>query len=258
MGRSFKTKDAEDLIERQWKIKQYLSYVATIPEKYYAELKAAIDEAVMEEVIKVLCEVPVEEMGIAQHGFQLGALIDKGFHTAADVAAMDAEELASTCGINSTAALAMRSAADDVIATTKKWVKVTIDPDKKNDTSAKLLTAVSKYNQSIPIAENCRKLLEQYGSQIDSSIEQLDPSVSRVGWLFTSAKDRVKAEDAFIFLNDLFDGDYGRQAHDNLVKYESCRNSGASEAWAEYLLAGDKMISTLRKTAPELLIDRKG
>lgn len=255
MGRSFSAKDAEDILERQWKIKQYLAYVAASPEKYRCEVQVAADEIVMEEVLKALCEVPVDEIRTGQQGFRFGALVDRGFRTMADVAAVEAKELASACSISNASAQAIKKAVDDVIINTKKWVKVKIDADEKTDAATKLLAAVSRYSNCLPVAEKCQKLLDEYGSRIDSSIEQLDPSVSGMGWLFTSAKNRVKAEDAFTLLNDLFEGDYGKQAHAELFLFESLNKAEPREAWIEFLLSKDKFINTLKKTVPELLLE---
>lgn len=255
MGRSFSANEAEDILERQWKIKQYLSFVAAGAEKYREDVRCAADEIVMEEVMLALSEVPVEEMRIGQQGFRLGTLIDRGFHTMADVAAVDAGALASACGISKSAAQSVRSAAEEAITTTKKWVCVRLDPEKKTDAAAKLLAALSKYIHGVPVAEKCQKLLEEYGSRVDNAIDQLDPSVSGMDWFFTSPKNRVKAEDAFTLLNELFEGEYGQQAHELLAQYQALGRTGEREAWIEYVLSKDKFTTALKKLVPDLRLD---
>ena len=78
MARPFSATDAKRIIERHQNIIGKLNNAASSVEKYRTKVKEASDALVAQEVLKVLADIPIEEINRDKRGIRVKALRDYG------------------------------------------------------------------------------------------------------------------------------------------------------------------------------------
>ena len=85
MARLFSATDAKRIIERHQNIIEKLNNSVSSVEKYRTKAKEASDALVAQEVLKVLADIPIEEINRDKRGIRVKALKDYGYRTIADI-----------------------------------------------------------------------------------------------------------------------------------------------------------------------------
>ena len=81
MARSFSPADAKRVLERHQSIFEKLNGAEAYVEKYRESVKKASEALVMQEVLKVLRDIPIEEINRDKKGFRVKALREHGYRT---------------------------------------------------------------------------------------------------------------------------------------------------------------------------------
>lgn len=85
MARPFSATDAKRVIQRHQNIIKQLNIAVSSADKYRDQVKEASDVLVAQEVLKVLDEIPVEEINRDKRGIRVKALRDYGYRSIADI-----------------------------------------------------------------------------------------------------------------------------------------------------------------------------
>ena len=86
MARPFSPNEAKRIIESHQKTIEKLNNAVSSVETYRAKVKETSDELVAKEVLKVLRDIPIEEINREKRGFRVMSLRDYGYRTIADIA----------------------------------------------------------------------------------------------------------------------------------------------------------------------------
>ena len=253
MARSFTSNDAKRLIDEQ---KNYLSRLrigATSPDQYRAETIQAANGLVAQEVVKILREIPIEEINRSKRGFRIKALREHGFSTVADISAASVHSIASVHGISEDSAYAIKRIVDELAVQAREGVKIRLSVDNKTAAATQLVTAVSKYKHSLSHAENCRQMLDRYSRVIEYALEDLVPAQSSFRWLFTSKAKKQKAQEAYDLLGSLLVNEYGREVQATFYGLDSVSTISGSNAWDDFSENSIRFFNILEDIYPGLL-----
>ena len=132
-------------------------------------------------------------------------------------------------------------------------MKLSISTDNKNRKSSHLIVTVSSYRKVMPAIKNYEQLCSKYSRQISYAIEELTPGTKTIQWIFTSGSNKQKARDAFTWLTDLLQGDYGKQLQELLQEVQAAKQPSSSQAWKDFEKNSIEFFNILEEIVPGVL-----
>lgn len=240
-------------MEEHRNLLERLEQAAASEERYKQAIVDAADKIVAGEVLKILADVPVEELNREKRGFRIKTLKEYGYHTAADVASATASELASVRGISEDAAVTMKAIVRQMAGEAGKGVKVRLSTDDQNDAATSLVTAVSCYLQCLAPVKGCSRLFAAQKDRITEQMEALAPAARQFKWLFTFGEKKKKASEAYAFLAELRNGDYWEKALSALDRLDILNRLSGETAWKDFEKNSIRFFKVLEDTVPGLL-----
>ena len=230
MARPFSSIDAKRVIEWHQNIIEKLNGVVSCEEKYRKKVKHASDALVAQKVLKVLADIPIEEVNRDKKGIRVKALRDYGYKTMADISAASVSSIASVHGISEDAAYTIKRIVNDIVSKARQGVKISLSTDSRSKEETELVLALSQYRRSRNVADKCRKLLNKNKRTIDYAVEDLNPSTGSLRWFLSSKAKKQKATEAYNILVNLIDSEYGSEAEEQISKNYEIDRSSNSEA----------------------------
>ena len=85
--------------EDRYNIIEKLNNIVSSVDEYRTKVKEASDRLVAQEVIRVLADIPIEEINRNKQGFRVKSLKNYGYRTIADIATASVYSIASVHGI---------------------------------------------------------------------------------------------------------------------------------------------------------------
>ena len=104
MARQFDSRDAKRLITKHRELLEELRRAEKTFNGLRAAVKETTDALVAQEVMRVLKDIPVEELNRDRRGFRVKSLRDNGYQSIADIMGASVHSLASISGISDEAA----------------------------------------------------------------------------------------------------------------------------------------------------------
>ncbi len=192
MARPFSSIDAKRVIEWHQNIIEKLNGVVSCEEKYRKTVKHASDALVAQKVLKVLADIPIEEVNRDKKGIRVKALRDYGYKTMADISAASVSSIASVHGISEDAAYTIKRIVNDIVSKARQGVKISLSTDSRSKEETELVLALSQYRRSRNVADKCRKLLNKNKRTIDYAVEDLNPSTGSLKMVFIIKSKKTK------------------------------------------------------------------
>lgn len=253
MARPFSATDAKRIIERHQNIIEKLNNAASSVEKYRTKVKEASDALVAQEVLKVLADIPIEEINRDKRGIRVKALRDYGYRTIADISTASIYSIASVHGISEDAAYSIKSIVNDIVSKARQGVKIRLSTDNRSREATVLVLALSQFRRSQKVADECRQLLNKNKKTIDYAMEDLHSSTGTLKWLFSSKTKKQKATEAYNTLIGLINGDYGSEAETQISNADVVDRSSNSDAWQDFATNSVRFFNDLEDINPGVL-----
>ena len=253
MARSFSSKDARRLIEEHIILKNQLETVEELAAQCCSEIVSATDKLIAQEVLRILEDIPIEEVNRDKRGFRTKVLRDYGYNTVSDIATASLHHISSLRGVSEDAAHAMKQVAEKLAGEAREGAKIRLSSDDKTPSATQLVAAISKYRKCIPYIETCRQLSSANGAQIESALDDLAPAVSGFKWFFTSKQNRQKAQEAYTLLNSLLADTYRGEVENAVAALHAVRNTTDSDAWSDFGENSIQFFNVLEDVVPGIL-----
>ncbi len=253
MARPFSATDAKRIIERHQNIIEKLNNAVSSVEKYRTKAKEASDALVAQEVLKVLADIPIEEINRDKRGIRVKALRDYGYRTIADISTASVYSIASVHGISEDAAYSIKSIVNDIVSKARQGVKIRLSTDNRSKEATALVLALSQYRRSQKVADECRQLLNKNKQTIAYALEDLNSSAGTLKWLLSSKTKKQKAVEAYNSLIGLIDGDYGSEAETQISNADVIDRSSNSDAWQDFATNSVRFFNDLEDINPGVL-----
>ena len=253
MARPFSATDAKRVIQRHQNIIKQLNIAVSFADRYRNQVKEASDVLVAQEVLRVLDDIPIEEINRDKRGIRVKALRDYGYRSIADISSASVYTIASVHGISEDAAFSIKRIVDDFVSKTRQGTKIKLSSDIRSREATALVLALSRYHRSQLIADECRRLLNKNQQTIEYTIEDLDSAAGNFKWLFSSKVKKQKAADAFATLESLVNGSYGQEAASQISASEEIDRSSNSEAWQDFTTNPVRFFNELEDINPGVL-----
>ena len=253
MARLFTASEATRLYDEHQKLLDELENAKNASDKYRDDISKAVKSMINKQVMEILKQAPVEDINRDKRGFRVKALRDYGYTTMADLAAASRHHLSSVRGISEDAAYSIKRIVNEIVDQAAKGVKIKLSIDNKTPESTNLISAIYKYNQSLPISEICRKLEFDNKSSIEYALTDAIPCMYGIRWFFTSKSKKQKAEEACLYLKSLSEGAYKKSLSDSLFELDTIKRSANIRAWNDFSTNSIRFINILEEVVPGIL-----
>ena len=253
MKRTFSFADVKRISLRHQEIKSIISEICQIDKKYRKNVEKAADEYINSEIIRLLKDIPVDELNKDKLGIRVKALRDEGIVNYGEIFVLSASRLEDIRGISGEAACLIKEIVDKVAKEVKKDVKLNLSIDKKTGFTNKIVLAISQYHRAKELAGEGRKLFDNYNTNIDNAINDISLAKGFFHWLFLSVDKKQRAVNAYNFLIKTVDGEYGEKSNELLEKKSELECFSIYNAWSEFEKQSIKYINTVEDIVPGLL-----
>ena len=253
MARAFSSADAKELLTWHHQTIDKLNRAEASREEYKEKVKNASDALVAQAVLKVLQDIPIEEINRDKKGFRVKALREYGYETIADIAPISVYTIASVRGISEDAAYSIKKIVNDIVSKTRQGIKIRLSTDNQSEEATELVLALLQYHCSLAVSDDCSKLLSSSLQQITCAEEDLKVGLNGIRWFFSSKAKKEKAIEAFNLLTSLKDNEYGRNVGTQLDVADKIERTQGSDAWQDFSNNSIRYFNDLEDINPGVL-----
>lgn len=253
MARSFTSEDTR-LLQRDFgDFLARLTQCADALAQYRTKVNQAADGLIAQEKLRILQEIPVEELNRGKQGIRVKTLRDSGFATVADLASTSPSRIAAIQGISDEGARIIKKIVNDLAQEAEKGLKIRLSTDNKTPAATALVTALSQYRMTEEQAHASEKILGTYGNAIQTALGDIAPGQSGLRWLFTSRGKKDKAEEAYRFLAGFRENPAWQEGQGVISSQASLARLDEVSAWADFEANTFAFFHILEELRPGLL-----
>lgn len=253
MARPIDKTEAKRLIEKHRSLMEQLAAAEASLDTLRDDVQKSSDALVAKEVLRILKDIPIDEINRDKRGIRIKALREHGYHTIADIAPASVHSIASIHGISEDRAYEIKRIVNEIVSAARQGTKIRLSEDNKTAESTKVVSAISKLRNSESHISECRKLLRSEKENIEYGIEDLLPATGGLKWFFSSSTKKKKAIAAYEALSALINGSYAQKAHENLDRLEEIDSTTGSAAWQDFSSNSIRFFNTLEDINPGIL-----
>ena len=136
MAKSFSASDAKKLIVTHEQLINELKDSKNILDSIKKSIRKTAEKMIAQEVMKILREVPVEELNREKRGIKIKLLQEAGFDSVADVYSASAYNLSSIRGISQESAQLIKKLSDNIAYQARQGAKIRISTDNKSKSAS--------------------------------------------------------------------------------------------------------------------------
>lgn len=253
MARPFDSTEAKILSEKHRALLAELTRFETFAEDQRHEVSQAAGAMAEQETLRLLADIPVEELNRDKRGFRIKLLRDSGYETVADIKAASLWKLTAINGISSESARAIKQAAEEIAGAARQGARIRLSEDARSRSATRLVRALSRLKNGGPPALAAQKLRKEYGDEIESALEALRPATGGLKWLFCSRQKKQQAIEAYDTLRTLLRGAYFRRAQELRDELTRVEDTSAARAWADFSANSIQFFNLLEEIEPGVL-----
>ncbi len=253
MAKNFSSREAKDLIAKHKSLSKSLRDIIALDSSLKLNIKNSADNLAMQEILKVLRGIPVDELSRYKKGLRTKPLIDHYYTSIADIYALSVYNLAAIKGISQDNAYTIKRIVNDIADKTRKETKIKLSVDNKSKESSKLVKDISIYRNSLPFIQDAHTVIDEYSDKIEYLLQDLKSSTSVLKWLFTSKVNKNKAIEAYNALNEFLTNDYNNKIQTILTNIRKTTRISESLAWEDFAKNNVQFYNILEETNPGLL-----
>lgn len=247
-------KDAKKIIREHEALKNALVGGQNAAVRYRNDISRYSKEIVEDEVLKILRNIPIDELNRNKSGLRIKPLRDKGYTCIADIAFASVDDINGIYGISEESAAAIVAAVNEITKETRKAVRVRISSDSRTPALTRLVNAVSGYARSKVYSDECQSIIDQYVTAVETSVAELGPAAGVLKWFFTPRTGKEKAVIACECLTGLITGEYGENARRVLAELEaSIKAAEHDDGWDYFNSNPVKFFNIVEEVNPEFL-----
>ena len=253
MSRTYRFKDADTLIQSHRRLIQSLQNGISAREECQNEALSAAHALQEREAMKILEEIPVEELNRVGRGFRVKALREQGYPNIASLASSSIFAIAAVSGVSEDGAFAIKDLVSRMRQEAQDGLKIRLSIDDRTPASTRLIQALSAFRKIESLSRDCERLLCEAAPSLENAISALEACRGGIRRLFASKQKKEAADEAFRYLSEALHGAYGADAATLLKAVEAARFPDAETAWRDFEQNPIRFVNTLEALEPGLL-----
>lgn len=232
------------------------SSIAACPDlcdKDAEEIKNAAQKLIATDALRILEDIPVEEISRKRKGIRVKTLMDNGYFTIADLHAASVFQLSSISGISEDAAYTIKRVVGQIAQEAGTGIKVKLSADNQTPASTALVTAVYRYKRRLNRIQNLHALTDG----IIAQSKHADSVFSQVGngapWLFFTDDERQTVCDTYHSLSQALNSEDMHQARRLLLQVRKAEQYSPDDVWRDFSKDSIAYYNILEKIVPGIL-----
>lgn len=222
-------------------------------ERSQGQIKAAAERLVAFEMLKLLKDIPIEELGRSKAGIRVKSLREHGYTSIADVYCATKHNLSSVYGISEDMAHTIKHNADELAEQAKNSIKIRLSMDDQNDDATKLVAAICTYRRQLILLDELKSIRDQHEKSVSSGLRDMQKIENGINWVFIEEAERQRLISTYQYLNGLVQGEYATSI-DELTYSIVCPDSiDASDEWKDFEHNSILYFNILEELVPGLL-----
>ena len=203
--------------------------------------------------VRILQDVPVEELNREYSGFRVKTFRDNGVLTMADICMSPVSVLCAINGISREAAAMAKQIAGRYAERAREGVRIRLSSDDRTAEAEALVRAVYRFKTLRNRLEAYQTFVGTEGAATARDVSTLSALGNGVGWFFGTAKQRDAVRSAWRRLSEDADGAYLKQADALLTAAEEPVQADSGTVWED--LASDTIAyyTILEEVVPGML-----
>lgn len=251
--KKFSSRNVQWLIQQYRYLEEKLSEIRKGEDTYRAEIKRATEHYSANEVLKLLKEIPIEEVNRDKKGIRVKALRESGFTNYADIFTASTYQLSAVRGISSDSAYLIKRIVASAADTASSTIKLKLSVDNRTVDTSNLVKAITRYQKVKEISAKYNKVLLDNESMITEAVTDIQAATGFFKWLFLSSDKKKKALDSYERLQEKLNGDFAERLHTLDEENRNLVQLSDSEAWQEFQKKSIQFTNTLENIVPGLL-----
>ncbi len=253
MARAINAAEAKKLIDAHSLLMGELSSVGRRKEILKNEVVNSANTIITSETLKLLRQIPIDEINREKKGFRIKTLRENGYETIADIVPASVYTLASINGISEESAFDIKRTVDKIVFATKKSVKLKLSVDDKSPINSRLVLALVKCKDSEESLQTLTKIYESSKKNIEKGIKDLSIANSGLKWFFSSEEKKNAAIDAYKMLTVMLTGAYAKTVNENISKLKDIDRLNFDDAWKDFSENSIRLYKILEEINPGIL-----
>ena len=235
MARDFSNADAKRLSSNARALLNALSGISAHEAPDRSSIRDATDRLIGQIVMDTLAKISVDELNRDRRGIRVKTLQDAGYTSIAQLISASSYQLASIRGIGDDGAAEILSIAQDYAAKVRANTKIRLSVDDRSPAATRLILALASYRRRRSIAVNADGILATFAPLVRNTLSVLEACPpGGLRWLFASKEKKQRAQQSFIALNELQNGEYGQRANACIQAFQRSKQLTEDEAWADF------------------------
>lgn len=251
--RTFSFSDVKSLIARHNEIENKLEELKLTEQKYNDKIKKTTGLYSASEVLKILKDIPIEEVNRDKKGIRVKALRENGFTNYADIFTASKYQIASVRGISEDGAYRIKKIVSEAADTAAKTTKLKLSADNRTADTTNIVMAVTQYQRASKLSNEAILLFEQNNIELKSALEEVRSATGFFKWLFTSSDKKQRVIKSYKYLQEKLNGEYGEKAFELEKEKQDLELISDEEAWNEFQKQPIRFTNILEETVPGML-----
>ena len=217
------------------------------------EIKNAVKAFKGSEGMKILDDVPVEEINRGSEKLRVKSLRDAGYNTMGDIHRASVGQLSSVNGISPEGAQRIKEMAAGFLNRSTGSAHVRLSADDKTPAATNLVCAICLYRAKREGIKRFEQLRSDYSEKIKKAENTLKSVGSGAVWLFYENDDKQKVIDSYTYLGRLIKGDYAKTAAEVGSLCSGAARVAPDAAWKDFEQHTVEYMNVLDELAPDAL-----
>ena len=217
------------------------------------QIRNAAERMAASEALKLLKDIPIEELGREKTGIRFKLLKDYGYQTVSDVYCATLHNLASVRGISEDTAYNLKQQAAQYAKQIQSGAKIRLSVDDQSPEATKLIRAIFEYRRRMDSIHSLDDLKRQYSNIVNRGLTDMHEIGNGIIWLFSDASKRKSLIDSYQTLNILLHGDYAKTVDELVCALTQPILFSDSEAWTDFERNTVSYFNVLEEIVPGVL-----
>lgn len=217
-------------------------------------VKKAIDYLVADELLKLLKQIPIDEINRDRKGIRIKSLREAGYTNMADVFTANAYNLAAVYGISQDNAYTIKRIADGYARQARSGIKIKLSYDDKNKASTNVVKEIYRFKQKRKFIKRIDEVKAQYDGTVSRSISELKKVGSGRFWAFYNDEDKNQIIHCYDNFASIINGDPGQIIRNSYANYRRLNvDTSSDNAWNDFKTDSIEYYNIIEEICPGIL-----
>lgn len=165
-----------------------------------SNVQKAADKMAAMDVVKILKDIPIEEINRDRHNFKIKILRDSGYSSIADLFNTTEYQLSTIKGISENAASEIKDCVDEIAKNAAGTIRLRLNADERTPAAGELLRAVYQCRINRDADKKLSSLKNEYENETSRHIANIETIGNSINWLFLEESVKQSKRESYSYI----------------------------------------------------------